>query len=308
MGCGASVKACTEEEAKAVCIAMSKEVMKDSVKYAMCEATEEIKLVAPEQVSKMRKDIAELRSTADKAKDGGEEKPEGGGGMLGAIGGMVKSAADTVQGAAGSVMGMALNAIADKLEEAIDKLDASFTDIGKDIVKKKQEEALKVFFLYIGNMKILIDPIGLVRGEKPFKQEQYDAAPKDACSKCLMDRVDSSLTFQLLGAVGEAIEEHTAVKAWRDAINNYNSGADQINGLGSDLKITKIELNIEEYICEQVIKEILRLMQIKEAQMRKNPEASGTQYPEVFQVVFSGQRIMKPTYDKYVEQAKTAKY
>lgn len=303
------MKACTEEEAKAVCIAMSKEVMKDSVKYAMYEAIEEIKLVAPEAVSKMRNDVAELRGAADKAKDtGGEEKQEGGGGMMGAIGGMVKSAVDTVQGAAGSVVGMALNAIADKLEASLDSLDASFTDIGKDIVKKKQEEALKVFYLYIGNMKILIDPIGLVRGEKPFTQKEYDAAPKDACSKCLMDRVDKSLTFQLVGVVGEAINEHTAVKAWRDAITSYNSGAEKINSMGLELKITPIELNIEEYICEQVIKEILRLMQIKEAQMRKNPEASGTQYPEVFQVVFSGQRIMKPIYDQYVEQAKTAKY
>lgn len=307
MGCGASVKAANADEMRGLCANMSKEMMKICTRRAM-EQYAEIKVKAPPDVQKMRDAVEDLRKWATEVKDpetGDEEKKEGGGGMFEKISGMAEKAIDKVNRGLESVIGAALNTAADQLEKAVNKIEEPFTTIGKDVIEAKKEQIWRVFELYIGNMKILDDPVLLCRGSAPYGEKEYAAAKKDAITGYLIDKADSSLTRQLLDEIQEEIQNHKGMKAWQDGIDKYNAGVEKVASMSCDLKLAPIELNLAEYICEQIIKELGVRMGAKEAEVRANStgQAYGEQWrQEIFEVVFSEKMITQNHYKKFVEK------
>merc|ERR1719382_203920 len=102
--------------------------------------------------------------------------------------------------------------------------------------------------------------------------------------------------------IDEVLKEHQAIKMWHDAIGKYNSVVEKVKALkmGEKVPLKGIELDIKDYICEQTVLEIGRLMGEEEQRIRSDPKAAtqgGTcNHPVVFVKVFNGDKLMDVDY------------
>lgn len=309
MGCGASSRPkATPEQQKSVCSHMAKEMMKICVAYAL-ENKELVKVIAPKEIADVRKTAADLREGAKKAPPPEEApKEEGGGGFMGKIGKLAEQAVDAVASAVEGGIGAAMTFAADQIDKAVDAIEEPLTTIGQDLITAKGPEIQKVYEAYIGNFtdgklqigNVFDDPVGLVRGASPYGPEEYEKASPTGLTNKLMSKLDSSLQETLLEAVREEIDNHAVIKNWQALIDKHNGAADKVESWCSDVKIKKIELKLDEYICEQVIQEIGTLMAVREKEVRKDSK-NKSNYPVVFEVVFSGQTIFQDTYERFAQ-------
>jgi len=314
MGCGASVqKECTPEQKAQLCALMGKEMMLLCVGPALSKC-DKIKVPAPPEVTRLRKDVAQLREGAADAKQqiteaGSAAAPapkEADGSKQGFMSGMLAKGAELAGKASESVAGVvasgaeaALNGMADQLEKAINAVEEPFVKVGQDIVEAKKDKIKAVLDYYIANLPLVGSgaAVILVRGEEPHGPEEYakvtDALTDHLCRKCARN-----LVAQLMPVCEEAIKEHTVTKRWDQVIENYNSLSAKLAAIDfakkNDLTLKPIELDIKDYIVSQCVEQIAVLMGEKELEIRKAPaQSERTKAPQIFDKVFSGNKMFE---------------
>jgi len=319
MGCGASLpKECTPEQKATMCATMGKEMMLFCVKPAL-QASESIKIPAPPEVSRLRKDVEKLRQGAKDAKEqitdaGSAAAPavkEDDGQKKGFMSGMLDKgkelagkAAETVAGGVAAGVEATLNGMADQLEKVINTIEEPFVKVGQEIVEAKKDKIQAVFEYYIANLPLVQSgmAVSLVRGEEPHGPDEY-AKVTDALADYLCRKTAKNLRAQLGPVCEEAIKEHTITKTWNGVIENWNSLCAKIGAIDfankHNLTPQPIELDIDEYIVTECIEKIAKMMGEKEQEIRKSPSTVKSKAPRTFTTVFSGSMLTEDLFKRF---------
>jgi len=292
MGICASEPA-TPEEQQGICKAMAKEMMLISVNPALGRC-DQIKVTMPPAFDQMGKASADLKKMAEESKN----KPEASqaeaeelwrvnGGIMGMLGIPHRFVTAGVESAANLAMdgvSAGLVAAADVLDKASKEIEGPMSTIGKDICAAKKEEISKVLCKYIVESKIE-GAVELCKGP-----------PDTAISDYLVGQASKHITTQLMGVVGEVIDGHQAIEAWRAAIYQYNAAIEQVGKLKMGWKMGYIVFDINKYICEQTVLGLAKEMGKDEAEVRKNPTDKANNHKVIFFKVFNGDQLTKSDY------------
>lgn len=284
MGCGASapVQATTEQMTQ-LCAVAAKDMVSACVGRAFQQA-DKIKVTVPPEIARVREDVANLRIYS-----------------AGVLSG--RTVAET-----------ALKTMADELEKVIDGVEASFIEVGKDIVKQEEKEIKKVIDMTIANMALSSSALALCRGDEPCGAEEYAKVPTNAVMDHLIRKCGKqNLVAQLLPVCEEAIKKHKVTSNWDSLITKVNSLSAKIDALdfakiddASELALKPIELDIKEYIVSQCVEELANEFGMYETVFRSlcarpsnDPEVFLESYltkmdkphPQTFMAVFSGLQL-----------------
>jgi len=338
MGCGASLpKPCTPDQKATLCAAMGKEMMRICVKPTLataCSKTDfKLKIPAPPEVARLRKDVENLRKGAkewkDQMLDAGKDaaaatapvaaKPAGMmSGLMNAGKELAGKATEAVAGAAGDVAEATLNTMADQLEKLINTIEEPFEKVGQEIVIEKRDKIEAVLEAYIANLALKASgqAVELVRGAEPHGPAEYDKV-EDALTDFLFRKSAKNLFAQLHPICQEAIKAHAITKIWNNVIETWNSLCKSIGAIEiakkNNLVPQPIELDIDEYIVEQCIEQLATIMGKKEKAIRKEGfGVDGNVYVEIFECknpqtfvdVFDGDKALTEPVLKFFESGK----
>lgn len=295
MGCGASAKgpprALNDEEKQKVCNIACKEMETITAKFAISQF-DNIIVVPPNEVNQFRDNAKRCREAGEEAKAkiaevaGGENAAAIGekvasGGMLGGMMSMaakaVDKAAEVGGDAAGKAINLALSTAADGMDAAVDAIQKPFTEVGRDIVKAKEDDIVKIFVAYINNYNF----------PEAFKLVREGSA--DAISTNMTVAMVQPLAKSLLPIVQAEIDKHAVTKAWDLAIEKTNEliklMQDKVPDLMDKYGPKPIKLDINIHIVTKVIEQIASLMGTKEAEVRNNPSGKSSK-PALFEACF----------------------
>merc|ERR1719188_2142414 len=198
--------------------------------------------------------------------------------MIGAAANAVDKAAEVAGDAVGKAINLALSTAADGMDAAVDAIEKPFTEVGRDIVKAKEEEIVKIFVAYINGYNFP-KAFDLVRGDDPA-----------AISTNLTVAMVKPLAQQLLPIVQTEINNHAVTKAWDLAIEKTNELIKTMQDKAPDLMEKygpkPIVLDINIHIVTKVIEQIAGLMGTKETEVRKDPVGKSSK-PKLFEACFS---------------------
>jgi hypothetical protein len=282
-----------------------------SVSAVMC-STDALIIPPPDCVNDQRGNAQKLRDAATAAVDKITELTEAdtaqnmvgeteNKGMMGQMIGFMAKAADGVAEltgkGAGMILSTSLNGMAAAMDAAVAKVEKPFSEVGRDIVSKKQNELVEIYAQYI-NQYDHPDPISLVRGVDPYEDAQYKAVPPDSISKALTEAARAELAEKMLPIVQPAIDDHAITKAWDLLIENVNKAHAKISQYAqlSEYGITPISLDINTYIVNETITVLGEQMGKVEGVTRENSSGK-SRCPETFGAVFSGTPLMDTHYN-----------
>jgi len=259
MGCGACAGVeieVNEQQMKEIVDKAGDMMLQICCTEVLKHKAEEIRILGPPFTEDMRKNVADLREKAvamqEAANEGGEAAKEAadaaaaeaakavGGGMFGKVAGGFTSALGSVASGAASLSGAGAAALASTtasaLEVLINQVEAPFTEIGRDIVKTKQEAIEKAFADCIRKTE---PPISAVRGDKNknpdtttdppgycWDKKAYDAVTPGALSYFLLVNTVGKVSAMLMPLVQDAVENFEATKRCKELVEKYNGMCD----------------------------------------------------------------------------------
>lgn len=298
-----------------MCNVVAKEMMVLIVKPSV-ETPADIVVPPPKIVRDLKERSQGYREYGDEeeegaAAEGEEEKPKKSGGMFAGLKAKAAAAADAADGAKDAMIKAGLGKVADGLDTAIEKVEKPFAQIGSDIVTAKGPEILEVLKDAIGTSltpEVLTaqaaDVRDLVRGKSPWQKAELDALNKEnpgAITQFLMKSSRDGMKEKLKPICEETIKKHTITSTWNTFIENFNSLSEKIDALGIDaLKMTPIELDIDDYIVGEVIEQIGKIMEKEESSIRASPAGKSTR-PSLFEDLFGGVVLTEVHYKKLID-------
>lgn len=316
MGCGASVdKPADATQMELICAAMTKEMMYLCFRRALAKS-ESISVKAPKDVEDMRKVVDDLNKqkkeleTKAAAEEGdGAKAPAAGGAssLLAGAAAIVGKGVEAVTDVGKAGAAKALGALADGLEAAIKKLSEPFEKVGNSVLEAKKDQLGQVFQNKVGNAALMKtlggEVVTIVRGAAPYGETEYNAVPKDAITKKLLEKCEGNLKTALRDECKEAISKHTVTTTWQTLIEKYNGigAAIKANSFLSDtikLELKPVTLDINEHIVSEIVSEIGRLMAVEEEELRAKSEGVSTNYQDTFPIVFSSTQLQNSHYNK----------
>jgi len=334
MGCGGSKpQLCTQEQLAELCTVAAKEMMVLCSKTAI-ENADAVEVQAPPEITGLRTDISRMRaygkSDPDRDEAFGEDSGmpyaeqftnDSQGGTKpkpkaktkakakakskvvskeekGMISGMVGGVMDSAGSAATAAMATVLSGVADALQAVVTQVGEPFKKAGQDVLKENSEEIQKAVSLFVVQMAISNDTvIEMVRGKAPYGLGQLGAVPEGAVTQYLCTKCRAGLVEKLLPLCEESIKKHTVTSTWDSSIEQFNKLSEQVDKLNLELKLVPIQLDINDYIVNQIIEQLGTLMGKEETMHRSNP-AGKSRHPVVFEDVFSGVVLDEATYAK----------
>jgi len=220
-----------------------------------------------------------------------------GGGLVGSMLGGAAAAMADVGIAAGQVLGSGMDKLAADLKKYLDDIDADFAACALQVTKELQTEIAEAYNKILKNAPFP-NALGLIRGDKPYGQAQYNACNKDRIAKAFMTAVvgESPALLEALIKVTETkVGEHKVTKAWKDMCSfakTNNPGIKALDNIGN--------FDINKYIAEEIIKGLGDIMGKREAGIRSQPgQCSAKAYPQTLPLMFSGSDIYMGHYDTF---------
>jgi hypothetical protein len=232
------------------------------------------------------------------------------GSFVGKVSGGVGTAAEAVAGVAGTGIEQCLNAMGQGVQSTIDSLDASFSRVARDLAASKSKEILKVYEITLAECNLTSNSSSatgyraLVRGETPFGEEEYKKCPSDKITQEFNKISATSLKVALEPAVGDAISKSTAVSAFDKAKDQYTAANEYLASIDflKQFKGEPIQIDLKEYVVQQVIQKMGSVMAVREGEIRKEPSGKVSKFPETFPICFSGMQMTNANYTTYKEE------
>merc|ERR550525_926482 len=148
-------------------------------------------------------------------------------------------------------------------------MDGQFSRIASELVDAKKVDIVNHFNDAIKGCPF-DDAHVVVRGSL----FDYTSAQKDAVTKAFWDQCRPALTATLREDVINEINKKSVVSTWNGLIEKVNAG----NKLIADARKAPVEapakLDIGQYIVEQIIELLMKLMRKREAEVRQDPKGS----------------------------------
>jgi len=270
MGCGASAPQpalITDEHMKEMCHDCCSRMEVIVLYKAFSDSGRNIRVKPPPCVQEMRDNVNEFRKMADELSNAGDsQKPASS--MLGSV-------MNAATAAAGSVAGGALGLTVDALDQAVTAFEKPFRNISGDIIMKKKDEMIRTYIDFIRGWEF-VDPVKMIRGEDPKtnQRESYLKVPKDNISSWLARAAGKKIAKAIHPVAEEEIKNHTITNCWNTLNEAYNAAHTAFSKSVADLDsrgIKKISLDLDEYITEQIVIEIQKMMGEEEAHIRGDP-------------------------------------
>lgn len=292
-----------EEVARHACMLMAQQALDSVTKDG---SFGDYQIGAPKtEMGAFREMQASLEKSAESAKSANQSSKEAGdslskavgGGLVGSMLGGAAAAMADVGIAAGQVLGSGMDKLAADLKKYCDDVDADFAACALQVTKDLQKEIAEAYNKILKNAPFP-NALGLIRGDKPYGQAQYNACNKDRIAKAFMTAVvgESPALLEALIKVTETkVGEHKVTKAWKDMCSFAKTNNPGINALDN---IGKFDIN--KYIAEEIIKGLGDIMAKREAGIRSQPgQCSAKAYPQTLPLMFSGSDIYMCHYDTF---------
>lgn len=205
--------------------------------------------------------------------------------------------------------------VADMLEALVAELQTAFraSEVGKDCVQDNSAQVLKLLNTCIVQMAFSEEAvIEIVRGAEPYGKAELAAVPLDAVSQYFCAQCCAGLVDKLLPLCEESIRAYDVISSWKNGMEKFSRLSEQVDKLGIDLKLSPIELDINNYIVAQTIEQLGVLMGREEVAKRFGavgvqgffPEtdmpSGGSNDPKVFEEMFGGSVLDEAVYAKIV--------
>jgi len=302
MGCGASADQkpppMTEEHTKIMAQDCCRRMEVVVVCLAFHDDGRDIKIQPPPCVQDMRDNVTEFKKLADEVSNAGDsQKPASS--MLGSV-------MNAATSAAGAVAGGAVAAAVDALDQAVTAFETPFRTIARDIIGKKKEEMINIYISFILGYEF-VDPLKMIRGDNPADPvESYPRAKKDGISSWLARAAGKQIAKKIHPVAEEEIKNHTVTKCWNTLNEAYNMTHQAFSKTFTDLDsrgIKKLTLDLDEYITEQIVIEIQKIMGREEARIRGDPAGQDNvkrgnyqPKPRSFALMFSSRELWDQDY------------
>jgi len=302
MGCTGS-KPATPEECEVICAHMGKVMLTICIDPALNQV-DKIKVPLPSDFDNVKKAVDQLkdmaaRAGADKADGEAEKAPEeaktgGMGGLMNKASQIASQAADAVAGAAAAGTSAGLNAIASSLEKSIAAFEEPMAKIAKDVIAAKREDIVRILKAHINDTKFSCDAVSLCKG------------PANALSEDMIVKGAPDMGKQFVNSVDEFLTQSAVVHAWNKMIGVYNDAVNVGKQVAGDkLPLKGIQLNIKEYIEENIFVGIGKEIGEIEAEIRAKPENQAVSNPMVFAAVFRGVVLTAADHKAVVQESGT---
>lgn len=314
MGCGASTsrggggggeeykKPISEDQLKQMCLDSCIRMEIACINYALLTpgVWDNIKITPPPAIVTLRNNIKVLQDQANSFKN--TEGVVSGGGM---IGGMLNSAAKV----GGQIAGGGMEAACSALNGVADGLETPFQTVAKDVMEKKRASLYNTCVGYINGFQFA-DPLTIVRGVPPWNEESYKKVKPDTISTTMMTLAQVPLCQLLMPEVKDAIKDHLVTTGWDKAWGLYDTAYKTVTKVIKEETLAKagikpLELNLTEYITNEIFKELQVMMQKREGEIRAdstNKDVHKPGKPLSFAAVFSTKSLYEDDHKLWLQE------
>lgn len=154
------------------------------------------------------------------------------------------------------------------------------------------------------------DPLMIVRGIPPWNEESYKKVKPDTISTTMMTLAQVPLCQLLMPEVKDAIKDHLVTTGWDKAWGLYDTAYKTVTKVIKEETLAKagikpLELNLTEYITNEIFKELQVMMQKREGEIRAdstNKDVHKPGKPLSFAAVFSTKSLYEDDHKLWLQE------
>merc|ERR1712232_924663 len=169
-----------------------------------------------------------------------------------------------------------------------------------DIISKKKDEMIEVYIKLIQGWEFT-EPVKMVRSP----------SSKDAISKWLAQAGAKQIAKKIHPVAEEELRNHNVTlfwNAWNEAFNYCHECFSKVVADLDSRGIKKIQFDVDEYITEEIVKDIQGDMGRHEVKLRENPVNQDTKRigsyeprPQSFAKIFSSNQLYEADFKDWAE-------